>query len=159
MRASIAAVACGVLGWSITRCGGSPHHDLRVMSYTPQGSIEHAASVEIKFDQPVVDEAMVGKPVEPGSVTIAPAITWKGFWRDRQTLTVDPTAPLLPSTRYHVALSGDLASRTKGFGFAFVHMPLGVEGVLGVDPQALTPDAAMPLSFNQPVRPADAAAH
>lgn len=49
-------------------CGGSPHRELQVMSYTPQGSVDHAGSVEIRFDKPVVDEAMVGKPVAAGSV-------------------------------------------------------------------------------------------
>ncbi|HEX3476065.1 MAG TPA: MG2 domain-containing protein, partial [Kofleriaceae bacterium] len=129
------------------------------MSYTPQGSVDHAGSVEIRFDKPVVDEAMVGKAIAAGSVAIAPAIGWNGFWHDRQTLTIDPTAPLQPSTRYRVALTGDLARRTAGFSFAFVHEPLAVDGLVGVESDAVVPDAALPLHFNQPVRPADAAAH
>lgn len=159
MRSSIAVSALGVLGALLTSCGGSPHRDLQVMSYTPQGPVDQLVPVEIKFDKPVVDEAMVGKPVAPGSVAITPEIAWKGFWHDRQTLTVEPTAALAPSTRYRVALAGELATRTHGFQFAFVHKPLAVEGLVGVDTDALIPDAALPLSFNQPVRPGDAAAH
>src|SRR5262245_60776838 len=157
LGASLLSV-CSLSLW-LVGCGGSPHRDLQVMSYTPQGSVDHAGSVEIRFDKPVVDEAMVGKPVAAASVSIMPAIGWDGFWHERQTLTIDPTAPLLPSTRYRVALSGELASRTAGFSFAFVHQPLEVEGLVGVDGDALVPDAPLPLHFNQPVRPADAAAH
>jgi len=162
MVSSIAArVAAGVLvlAMAFGGCGGSPHHDLQVMSYTPQGPIDKVGPVEIKFDKPVVDEAMVGKPAEPGAVAITPATAWKGFWQDRQTLTIEPTAPLAASTRYRVALSGELAHRTAGFQFEFVHRPLTVEGVWGVEADALAPADALPLSFNQPVMPSDAAAH
>ena len=165
MRSSTAAAARGVFGVLILlgvlpgACGGSTHRDLQVMSYTPQGSVDLPGPVEIKFDKPVVDEAMVGKPVAPGSAAITPAIAWNGFWRDRQTLSLEPTAPLAPSTRYQVTLAGDLASRTAGFQFAFVYQPLAALGLVGVESDALVPDAALPLSFNQRVRPGDAAAH
>ncbi|HEX4417347.1 MAG TPA: Ig-like domain-containing protein, partial [Kofleriaceae bacterium] len=144
-------------------CGGASPHDLQVMSYAPRGALEHAAPVEIKFDKPVVDAALVGTPIAPGTVTIAPAagkaIQWKGHWQDRQTLTLEPTGPLAGSTRYHVALAGELARRTAGFQFELVNRPLAVEGLWGVEIDSLATDAALPLSFNQPVRPLDAAAH
>lgn len=162
MSSSIAArVAAGVLvlAMAFGGCGGGTHHDLQVMSYTPQGPVDKPGPVEIKFDKPVVDEAMVGKPAEPGAVAITPATAWKGFWHDRQTLTIEPTTPLAASTRYRVALSGELAHRTAGFQFEFIHQPLTVEGVWGVEADALAPAAALPLSFNQPVVPADAAKH
>ncbi|HET9623236.1 MAG TPA: MG2 domain-containing protein [Kofleriaceae bacterium] len=129
------------------------------MSYAPRGAIERAVPLEIKFDKPVVDEDRVGKPADPDAVTITPAVAWKGFWQDRQTLTIEATAPLASSTRYSIALAGDLARRTSGFHFEVVHRPLAVEGVWGVNTSELALDAAIPLSFNQPVRPADAAAH
>lgn len=142
-------------------CGGgnAAKGDLQVMSYAPQGPVDKAEPVEIRFDKPVVDEAMVGKPADPTSVTIAPAVAWKGYWQDRQTLSIEPTAPLAASTKYRVALAGDLGKRTAGFGFTFVHRPLAVEGVWGVDASALAPDGKVPLSFNQPVRLAEAAKH
>jgi len=148
---TLAAILCAV------SCGGGPRSDLRVMSYAPQGPIERAELVEIKFDQPVVGEELVGKPADPGTVTIAPAIEWKGFWQDRQTLMIEPTTTLAASTRYQVALAGDLGKRTAGFTFSFVHRPLAVEGVWGTDAMALAPDGEIPLSFNQPVHAADAA--
>jgi uncharacterized protein YfaS (alpha-2-macroglobulin family) len=160
MSSSIAArVAAGVLVFAMASggCGGGTPHDLQVMSYSPQGPVDRPGPVEIKFDKPVVDEAMVGKPAAPGTVAITPATEWKGFWHDRQTLTIEPTAPLAASTRYRVALSGELAHRTAGFGFEFVHRPLAVEGVWGVEADELAPAAALPLSFNQPVVPAEVA--
>src|SRR5262249_2068723 len=67
--------------------------------------------------------------------------------------------PLAPSTRYEVALDGELATRTNGFSFSFVHRPLEVEGVWGIDASSLPTSDDIPISFNQPVHPKDAAAH
>src|SRR5262249_19824393 len=142
-----------------TACGGNTHHDLQVMSYAPQGPVDKSQPVEIRFDKPVVDDAQVGKPADAASVKIAPAIAWKGFWQDRRALVVEPTEPLAASTRYQVALTGELAKRTQNFAFSFVHKPLVVEGVWGVDADSLAPDGNVPVSFNQPVRAADAMTH
>ncbi len=143
----------------VSGCGSKPPQDLRVMSYAPTGPTERDEPVELHFDKPAVSEAMVGKPALPGSVRIVPQLEWKGFWQDRQTLVLEPTQPLAPSTRYSVSLAGELATRTADFGFSFVNRPLAVEGVWGVDPDAIAPDGEVPVSFNQPVQPADAAAH
>ena len=159
MASSFAATAAGVLGVVLAGCGGTPPHELQVMSFAPQGTVTQPSPVEIKFDKPVVEEALVGKPAALDSVAITPATAWKGFWHDRQTLTIEPLAALAPSTRYHVALSGALAHRAAAFELSFVYQPLVVEGLSNVDALALGPDAPLPLAFNQPVRPADAAAH
>ncbi len=145
-----------VLGLS---CGGSTRRDLKVMSYAPQGPVDKAEPVEIRFDKPVVDERMVGKPADPNTVKLQPAIAWKGYWQDRQTLVIESTEPLAASTRYQVKLAGELGTRTEGFAFSFVHKPLAIEGVWGVDPESLAPDGELPITFNQPVDPQDAAAH
>ena len=115
----------------LAACGGGqqPKTDLQVMSYGPQGHVDKAEPVEIKFDKPVVEESMVGKPADPAAVAITPSVPWKGYWQDRQTLTIEPVEGLAASTRYKVALQGELAKRTHGFEFAFVHRPLVVEGV------------------------------
>jgi len=144
----------------LAACGGHPsQHPLRVMSYGPQRAIEKAEPIELRFDQPVVAADLVGTPALPTEVAVAPAFPWKGYWQDRQTLIVEATAPLAASTRYQVALSGDLAARAGAFSFSFVHRPLEVEGVWGIDANALPLEGDLPLSFNEPVRPADAAAH
>lgn len=138
-------------------CGGGARRDLQVMSFAPGGAIDKAEPISMKFDKPVVDEAMVGKPADPSSVSVSPAVAWKGYWQDRATLVIDPTDPLAPSTRYTVSLAGALAARTDRFALSFVHRPLAVEGVWGIDRERLAANADLPISFNQPVRPVDVA--
>jgi hypothetical protein len=130
----------------VAACGaqGGPRSDLRVVDF------RGTTPIEIKFDRPV------GGPIEARITPDLPAHAW---WSDVDTLEIEPTAPLQPSTRYEVALVGELGERTHHFHFSFVHRPLVVEGVWGVDPDALAPDGDMPLSFDQPVRARDAAAH
>lgn len=106
--------------------------------------------IEIRFDQPV------GGPID---ARVTPAFAYRSFWRDDATLVIEPLEPLAPSTRYEVALSGELGARTHAFHFSFVHQPLTALGIWGADPDALAPDADLPLSFDQPVRARDAAAH
>jgi uncharacterized protein YfaS (alpha-2-macroglobulin family) len=143
----------------LAACGSSTPHDLQVMSFSPTGDVDKVQPVEIHFDKPVVSEAEVGKPASPGSVKVEPEFPWKGYWHDRQTLVIEPTAPLAPSTRYDVSLAGELGKRTSEFTFSFVHEPLAVEGIWGVDIDQLPPDGDIPLSFNQAVAPEDAAKH
>jgi uncharacterized protein YfaS (alpha-2-macroglobulin family) len=140
-------------------CGSARHkpRDLAVTSYSPTEAVETAEAIEIQFDRPVIDEALVGRPADQAAVTLAPAFAWTGHWRDRQTLVVQPSVALAPGTRYQVALAGALRDRTGGFTFDFVHQPLQVDGVLAVDTASLAPDGAIPIAFNQPVRARDAA--
>ncbi|MGE3546474.1 MAG: MG2 domain-containing protein, partial [Kofleriaceae bacterium] len=159
VRTTTLICVAGVLTALVPGCGGGGPRDLQVMSFSPQGAIDKTEPLEIRFDKPVVDEAMVGTRVSPELITIGPSVEWNGFWQDRQTLMIEPTAELAPSTRYRVALAGELGKRTAGFGFSFVHRPLAVEGVWGVDADALAPDGELPLSFNQPVVPTDVATH
>ena len=146
MRLGLAAVVGLVAG-----CGSNAPRDLQVMSYAPRGTIDKVEPIEIKLDRPVVAADMVGKPPAPDAIAIAPALAWKGYWQDRQTLVIEPTEALAPSTRYEVTLAGELGKRTAQFTFAFVHQPLAVEGVWGIDADSLPPDGDVPLSFNQAV--------
>ncbi|MCW5802873.1 MAG: hypothetical protein KIT31_10845 [Deltaproteobacteria bacterium] len=138
--------------------GGAVQRDVQVMSYTPTGSVDRAEAIVIRFDKPIVGDALVGKPADPHTVSVSPPFAWKGFWQDTRTLVVDPTDKLAPSTRYTVALTGELAKRTENFQLAFVHKPLAVEGVWGVEADNLPTDS-VPLLFNQPVDPVAAGTH
>ncbi|HTJ42511.1 MAG TPA: MG2 domain-containing protein [Kofleriaceae bacterium] len=141
-------------------CGGPTHgHDLVVTSYSPQAEADDASAIAVKFNRPVVSDQEVGKPVAPGTVTISPAVGWNGHWEDRQTLIVEPSAPLAASTKYTVSLAGALASDTGGFSFSFVNKPLAIEGVFGVDVDAVPLEAELSIGFNQKVLGSDAAAH
>ena len=148
--ALLALAACGTSGGN---------RDLVVTSFSPKEQTDDASSIELRFDRPAVTEAEVGKPVAPSSVVIAPEVAWEGHWQDRQTLVVTPKAALKGSTRYKVSLAGELARRTDGFSFTFVHRPLVVEGIWGVDVEAVPPDGDLPVAFNQAVKATDAAAH
>lgn len=139
-------------------CGGEPtRSEVQVTSYTPQGSIDGAETITIRFDKPVVPDALVAR--DAGAVYRAePAFPAKAYWHDTRTLVIDPER-LAPSTRYAVELVGELGAKSGNFQLAFVHGPIAVEGVFGVDPDLLAPDGELPVSFNQPVVPADAAQH
>jgi len=135
--------ACGASG---SRLGG----DLRVVGFAPEAAMTSTSPIEIRFDQPV------GGPID---ARVTPAFAYRSFWRDDATLVIEPLEPLALSTRYEVALAGELGARTHAFHFSFVHKPLTALGIWGADPDALAPDADLPLSFDQPVRARDAAAH
>ncbi len=148
------------LGLLLASCGGSPRaNDVQVMSFAPKGPIEKTEPITIRFDKPVVDEAMVGKPADPRAIAVSPAFAWTGHWQDQRTLVIDPSAKLAPSTRYEITLSGELGKRTADFKFSFVHQPLVVEGLWGeLDGEMMPPAGPIPLGFNQPVVPADVVA-
>jgi hypothetical protein len=128
----------------VAGCGAQATGELRVVDF------RGTAPIQIRFDRPV------GGPIE---ARITPELPARAWWSDDATLVIEPTEPLRASTRYDVALVGELGERTHHFHFSFVHHPLVVEGVWGADPDALAPDADVPLSFDQPVRARDAAAH
>jgi hypothetical protein len=140
-------------------CGGGPTRDLQVVSWLPEGAIDRTEALEIRFDQAVVPERLVGTPAAATSVTFTPPIAWRGTWRDQRTLAVEPLSRLAASTRYRVTLAGELRTRAGERSFSFVHQPLVVDGVWGADASALAIDGDIPLAFDQPVRPDDAAAH
>lgn len=159
MRFLYAALGIFGAGASLT-CGGNTPHEgnaLHVLSYAPHGPVEAAQPVQIQFDRPVVAADMVGKPADPTTVKVTPAFPWTGVWKDRQTLVLQPTAPLAPSTRYEVTLTGELAKRTDDFSFTFIHQPLELD--TSTDSDQLGPNSNVPLTFNQPVSPVAAASH
>jgi hypothetical protein len=80
--------------------------------------------------------------------------------QDQRTLVIDPTDRPAPSTKYTVALQGELPrSVLASFALSFVHRPIGWEGVVGIDSEMISPVDALPLGFNQPVLATEVAAH
>lgn len=157
---ALLAVPTAALAATFGGCGSGQHHDLAVTTFSPSRTAGATTPIEVSFDRPVIEDGEVGTAVDPETVTLTPAVPWTGRWRDRYTLVIEPSEALRASTRYQVALAGALARRTGGFQFAFVHLPLEVEGlVAGADPDALSIDGAWRLGFNQDVAAADVAAH
>jgi uncharacterized protein YfaS (alpha-2-macroglobulin family) len=158
----VGVVGLGLAAALAVSCGSArPKRpkDLSVMSYSPTEAIDAAQSIEIQFDRPVIEVDQVGRPVDPGWISIAPAFAWTGHWRDRQTMVIEPGVDLAGGTRYQVSLAGPLADRTDHFRFGFVHQPLAVDGVWGIDTESLPPEGPVPVAFNLPVKAKDAAAH
>ena len=154
---ALLAVPTAVTATLFGGCGSGQHTDLSVTTFSPSRTAGDATPIEVSFDRPVIEDVEVGTAVDPGTVTLTPAVPWTGRWRDRHTLVIEPSEALRPSTRYQVKLAGELARRTGGFQFAFVHQPLEVEGLTGADPEALPVDGAWRIGFSQKVAAADAA--
>jgi alpha-2-macroglobulin len=149
----------GLTAFAVAGSCSSPPRDVNVLSYSPRGEQATATPIEVRFDRPVVDESEVGKPAAEDVVVLTPTVAWKGYWQDRQTLVVEPQVALVESTEYSVQLGGSLRARTGEFAFTFTHRPLAVEGVWGVNLESLSPDAELPITFNQTVRAADVLTH
>lgn len=158
LRSALLALPTAAALMAFAGCGSGQHHDLTVTTFSPARTAAGAEPIEVSFDRPVIEDAQVGTPVDAGSVTLTPAVPWEGRWRDRHTLVIEPSDALRPATRYQVALAGELARRTGGFKFSFVHQPLEVEGLSGADPEALPLDGSWRLGFSQKVASAEAAA-
>lgn len=151
-----ALVAAGVLA-----CGGPNRgeRDLVVTSFSPAEGDPGTGPIQIQFDRPVVDASQVGAALTEPPVDLEPAATVRAHWSDRQTLVLAPQSALAPSTRYTVKLREPLRARTGGFTFSFVHQPLQVQGLFGVDVSRLPPRPELPLQFNQPVELTDVVEH
>ncbi len=78
----------------LASCGSANRHDLTVTSYSPAEGAHHDQQIEVRFDRPVVSEGEVGGDVVPSMIVLEPAVAWRGHWQDRQTLIIEPLAPL-----------------------------------------------------------------
>ena len=155
------ATVAATIAMAVVACSGGnlADRDLVVTSYSPTRSAEGDAPLRVQFDHPVVGADAVGRPVAAPPVVLEPAAAVRAHWADRQTLVVLPAVPLRPSTRYKLALTGDLARRTGGFSLTFVNRPLEVEAISGVDLRRLPPQPSLPIQFNQEVAVDDVIAH
>ena len=86
-----------------------PSASLIVTSHSPMETHLGSDPLQIRFDEPVVADELVGENVEVSPVSIAPAAVLTSHWHDRQTLVVTPESPLQSSTRYQVFLQGELS--------------------------------------------------
>lgn len=161
MPSACASVPAALLAvWALS-CGGRTTAEtpspLVVTSYAPAERSVGDEPIQLSFDQPVVDDEQVASPLSIPPVVLEPSLELNAHWLDRQTLVLEPRTPLRSSTRYKVSLAGELAERTGGFEFSFIHEPLVVEGIWGADLEQLPTNAPLSIHFNQPVR-ADAVA-
>ncbi|MEM9488398.1 MAG: MG2 domain-containing protein, partial [Myxococcota bacterium] len=155
------AVVAGAVAMLFASCGGKSKADadLVVTSHAPNGTSVGNDSIQLSFDQPVVADEQIGQPLSAVPLSIEPALAVQSHWLDRQTLVAIPDREMARSTRYKVELTGELGKRTGGFSFEFVHEPLVVEGLWGVDLTQLIHKPTLPIHFNQPVEPAAVIEH
>ncbi len=152
---------------ALSGCGGvnqpvQKGPKVKVTSFSPlgadgKGTARQEPAIRIRFDKPVVAEASVGKAVQQPPVKIEPSLRVVASWTDRQTLLLEPVGRLKPSTRYKVALQGKDLALEGDSEFSFVHRPLAVERITGIDPERVPPKPRFRLHFNQPVKATDAA--
>src|SRR5690348_11211435 len=91
-------------------CGGADKKPaLRILDVTPSGQVEALDSpVIVRFDKPAIAEGQVGKPVASSPITLSPSVALTAHWPDRQTLVLQPAAPLSASTRYELVFGDAL---------------------------------------------------
>lgn len=135
-------------------CGGPNEKDaIHVTAYAPSDTVDDPkAAIRITFDKPIVASEEVGKTLASPPVNISPKVSVRAHWLDRQTLVVKPVQSLARATRYTVGLNSALEGRlAQTFSFSFVHDPLDIQGVRGVEPQWLSPRPTFTLAFDQAV--------
>jgi hypothetical protein len=162
----LAFAVAATLFVALSGCGApvrpSASPELVVTSFAPLDEAgpaagERSALLRIRFNRPVVAEEQVGVALASPPVVVHPAVRVAASWTDRQTLLVRPLARLRPSTRYRVALTSAIPAVAGAGSLSFVHRPLRVVELSGVDLAAAPPRPSLTLRFNQPVEPASIA--
>ena len=80
---------------------------LRVLSATPYGSTDYLAPdqpVAVTFSRPMVPLGET-PDIEPGTLTLTPAVEGTLRWEGTQTLVFDPAAPLPSATAFDARLA------------------------------------------------------
>ncbi len=144
---------------SLTVAAGQPTGEL--------SSLEQAAEVRVRFSEPMVPLGRLPDQVTAPFFSIRPAVTGTFRWASPTLLvfTPDPKKPLPHATRYDVtiaaaakAVSGRTLGRPFAFSFTTPTVRLLETRWYRLNGRFDRP-AIVALRFNQPVRPADVAAH
>jgi uncharacterized protein YfaS (alpha-2-macroglobulin family) len=122
--------------------------------------------LEAKFDRPMVAVDQVGRDLPSGPLRVTPAVAGRLRWLDARTLALVPSEALPGSTRFEVTVpAGTLAldglGLAKPVSWSFESERLRVRFGGDEQPPAkwATPDQAVALTFNQPVRARDVERH
>ncbi|MDH5673123.1 MAG: MG2 domain-containing protein [Myxococcales bacterium] len=116
--------------------------------------------IRIGFDAPVVEAEAVGAWLAQAPLSIEPALHFRARYRDRQTLEVEPLSPLRAATRYTLSLKAPLHARLdRTEPLSFVHRPLSIERVAGLDSEWTASQPELWLEASDAVRAADVLEH
>lgn len=142
---------------TLTACQGGKGEtrapSLHLVSVSPATvASDDLEPLRLGFDQPVVDAAQVGTPLDNVPLSIEPPLQVSAHWVDRQTLVAKPLSAMAPATRYTVRPTGELAVRLpEDTEHSFVNRPLRVERLLGLDREWAPPSARFSLQLNHPI--------
>jgi alpha-2-macroglobulin len=123
----------------------------------PRGEVARGSEIEIRFDQPMVPVARVGRDEKP-PVTLVPAVAGSWRWIDSRVLAFTPAAARLPGATAFVvtvpagtrALGGStLVAETRAI---FATRSVELSG--GYPASAARSDSPIALRFDQDIDPA-----
>jgi alpha-2-macroglobulin len=135
--------------------GARPVAPLASPQILPRGEIPAESEIRVRFDEPMVPVAAVGKTATP-AVTIAPAVAGTWRWLDTRVLVFTARAARLPgATEFTVtvpagvrAVSGATLAQPVAEKFSTPALQIA-----GVYPSALRPDGAIAVQLDQDFDP------
>ncbi len=127
--------------------------------------LEPTTTFEIRFSEPIVGQAALGKPADPPPLIIAPAVKGRFLWLSARSGVFTPTEPLPLSTTFKLALRSDLKNAAgadfDGVLDETVETPAfkvkGHSTNRYLNQQDASAEPSFNLLFNADVRAADAA--
>lgn len=85
-------------------CRPEPEHSDGVRLMLSGDTLEPTTTFELRFDEPAVDDAMIGQTATNSPVVISPALAGHFVWLSRRSGVYTPTEPLALGHTYDVAL-------------------------------------------------------
>ncbi len=136
---------------------------LRIEAFAPEGEVEPAGEVTVRFNQLMASADEVGKEADASLVAFAPAVEGRLAWVDRMTLGFRPAKRLPMATPFVATVSRKCTSLlghplAGDATFAFHTAPLRVEGVrqTGLSRHS---ELGLAVEFNGKVTPDEARKH
>lgn len=119
----IVMIAAGLVLWADVP-GPKPDLDVRVESFSPNGTTERNTNISIKFSNALVPADSINKVAWNSPVSIVPPIEGMARWSATNILTIYPSRPLSPATKYIATISsgggyvnGNAIQKFYKFGF------------------------------------------
>lgn len=90
---------------------------VKIEYWYPDGTTERGTNITIQFNQPMVNESVVGQLLDSAAIKTEPEIPGRFKWLDEQTIQLMPEELLAPATEYNIEiLPGILPSPEKVLG-------------------------------------------
>lgn len=125
--------ACNRTGTPVSSDSNEVIQPRQILAAYPVQDVARKEPLRFQFINEAVGADRVKQPLEPGAVTLTPAVAGKARWEDRRILVFEPDELLAPATEYLVTI--DLATAGAGRGHTtlqFNTRPRGIDIELGV---------------------------